>query len=469
MVHRLRNEMMATQRAAIASTNPATEQVVAVFEPHTDPQLAELVEHAHSAYRHWRSVSVDQRAACVGSLASGLRARRRELAELVTLEMGKPIGEALAEVDKCASHCDFFALRASEFLADEATELDGRRAVIQLVPLGCVLGIMPWNFPFWQALRFAVPALVAGNAVVLKHASNVPQCALAIESLIRQAGFPEGLLRTALVAGAGGERLVMHPLVSAVSVTGSSDTGARIAAIAGQQLKKTVLELGGSDPFIVLSDADLARAVEAGCRSRNLNAGQSCIAAKRFLVVDDVADEFSTRLARATAALRVGDPTDPATEVGPLARRDLVDRLDTQVRESVAMGARVLVGGSARVGAGYYYEPTVLADVTRRMPVYEDETFGPVAAVVRVRDTEEAIELANDTRYGLGAAVWTGDPEAGLKLARRIEAGTVTVNGLVASDPRMPFGGIKSSGYGRELSYYGIREFVNVQTVWVSH
>jgi succinate-semialdehyde dehydrogenase/glutarate-semialdehyde dehydrogenase len=334
-------------------------------------------------------------------------------------------------------------------------------------PLGVILAVMPWNYPFWQVIRFLAPALMAGNAALLKHASNVPQCALALEQAVHDAGFPSGILRTLLLSGAEVEPVIADDRVRAVTLTGSTATGARIAELAGRAVKKAVLELGGSDPFIVLRDADVAAAAETGAKARFQNAGQSCIAAKRFLVEAPVADEFERRFADAIRALRVGDPLDPATQVGPLAREDLRDALERQVADSVRMGARVVVGGKKRAGKGWFYEPTLLADVTEDMPVLKEETFGPVAALLRVRDADEAIRVANSSPYGLGAALWTTNDAAARSIARRIESGSVFVNGMVASDPRLPFGGVKKSGYGRELSSFGIREFVNIQTIWV--
>src|SRR2546427_5727181 len=333
--------------------------------------------------------------------------------------------------------------------------------------LGVVLAVMPWNFPFWQVIRFAAPALMAGNSAVLKHASNVPQCALAIEEAFRDAGFPQGLLRTVLVSGGGMEPIIADSRIRAVTLTGSSETGSRIAELAGRALKKTVLELGGSDPFIVLADADLDAAAVTGVRARNQNAGQSCIAAKRFITEHTVADEFERLFARAVEDLVVGDPMDARTQVGPLARQDLRETLERQVDASVRMGARVLTGGERVAGRGFFYRPTVLTDVTEAMPVFKEETFGPVAAVLSVRDADEAVRVANDSPYGLGASLWTTDAALGERLAHRIEAGSVFVNGMVASDPRLPFGGVKRSGYGRELSVFGIREFTNIQTLWI--
>src|SRR5213596_680152 len=381
--------------------------------------------------------------------------------------MGKPIVEARAELEKCAWGCEHYADHAARYLADEVITTNAKRSLVAFQPLGVVLAVMPWNFPFWQVVRFAAPALMAGNAGLLKHASNVPQCALAIEEAVRDAGFPQGLLRTVLVAGAGIEPIIADDRIRAVTLTGSSDTGSRIAELAGRALKKTVLELGGSDPFIVLADADLAAAAAIAVRARNQNNGQSCIAAKRFIVVESVADQFESRFAGAVAALKVGNPMDRQHQVGPLARADLVDELERQVRESIRLGARPLVGGNRIQGDGYYYEPTVLTNVRPRMPAYHEETFGPVAAVIRVKDADDALRVANDTDFGLGSNIWTRDVERGKRMAEQVEAGLVFINGMVASDARLPFGGVKRSGYGRELSEYGIKEFTNIQTVWV--
>lgn len=458
---------MATRTASIQSVNPATEEVLASYDAFTEAQVDRALDEAQDAFRAWRERSFSDRAVPMKRLAALLRERADPYARLLTLEMGKPISEARAEIEKCAWNCDFYAENAAKFLADEPATSSGKRAFVAFEPLGIVLAVMPWNYPFWQVIRFAAPALMAGNAAVLKHASNVPQSALAIEEVIKDSGFPEGLFRTLLLAGSQVEPVIADPRVKAVTLTGSSQTGQRIAELAGRALKKCVLELGGSDPFIVLADADIDAASTIGTRARNQNNGQSCIAAKRFLVEDDVLEDFASRFAKKVAALRIGDPLDPATQIGPLARGDLRDTLERQVRESVAMGAKVLTGGKRWGDRGYFYEPTVVADVTEDMPVFREETFGPVAAVMKVRDADEAVERANDSPYGLGGNLWTRDEARGEKLARRIESGQVFINGMTASDPRLPFGGVKQSGYGRELSHYGIREFVNIQTIWV--
>ena len=458
---------MATTIGQISAVNPATEEVIASFDAFGPDEVEMAVAEAHDAFLEWRERPIAERAVPMRALAGLLRERADRYARLATLEMGKPIVEARAEIDKCAFGCEHFAQNAARYLADEEIRANARRSIVAFQPLGVVLAVMPWNFPFWQVVRFAAPALMAGNAAVLKHASNVPQCALAIEEAFRDAGFPQGLLRTVLVSGAAIEPLIADDRIRAVTLTGSSDTGSRIAELAGRALKKTVLELGGSDPFIVLADADLAAAATTAVRARNQNNGQSCIAAKRFIVVESIADEFERRFAKGVEDLVVGDPMEPKTQVGPLARRDLLDTLERQVDESVRAGARVLTGGERLSGKGYFYRPTVLSNVSHDMAAFREETFGPVAAVVRVRDADEAVRVANDSAYGLGASIWTGDAMLGERLARRVEAGSVFVNGMVASDPRLPFGGIKRSGYGRELSAFGAREFTNIQTIWI--
>jgi succinate-semialdehyde dehydrogenase/glutarate-semialdehyde dehydrogenase len=458
---------MSTTLSPITSVNPATEEVLARFDPFTPEQVDRALDEAQDAFMAWRDRSVAERAVPMRRLAALLRERADRYGRLITMEMGKPIAEAKAELEKCAWGAEHYAENAARYLADEVIETSAKRSIVAFEPLGIVLAVMPWNFPFWQVIRFAAPALMAGNAALLKHASNVPQCALAIEEAIRDAGFPEGLLRTVLVAGSAIEPVIGDPRIRAVTLTGSSDTGSRIAALAGRALKKSVLELGGSDPYIVLADADLVAAAKVGARARNQNTGQSCIAAKRFIAVEPIARDFERLFAAEVEALRVGDPLDAKTQIGPLARADLRDTLERQVRDSVRMGARLLTGGERGSGKGWYYEPTVLADVTEDMPVFKEETFGPVAAVLRVRDAEDAVRVANDSAYGLGANLWTGDLALGEALARKIESGSVFVNGMVASDPRLPFGGVKRSGYGRELSSYGIKEFVNIQTIWI--
>jgi acyl-CoA reductase-like NAD-dependent aldehyde dehydrogenase len=457
---------MATQ-TPIQSINPATEEVLATYEPAAPEQVEHALDAAQRTFREWRVVSFAHRAQLMRAAGRYLRDQRPRLAGLITAEMGKPIVESEAEVEKCAWNCDFYADTAEGFLRDEPRPSSARESYVAFTPLGVVLAIMPWNFPFWQLFRFAAPALMAGNTAILKHASNVPQCALAIQEVFRCAGFPDGAFQTLLIGGRAATQLIDDRRIVAVTLTGSDDTGSVVAAAAGQALKKTVLELGGSDPFIVLQDADLAAAAETAVRSRYQNTGQSCIAAKRFIVVDAVFGDFQERFSKAVRQLRVGDPMDRDTQVGPLARDDLRDGLEKQVSRSIAQGAKLVVGGARVPGRGYFFAPTVLSDVAPGMAAGCEEVFGPVAALIRARDAEDALRIANDSAFGLGANLWTADLTRARRLAREIESGQVFINGMVISDPRLPFGGVKRSGYGRELSEYGIREFVNVQTVWI--
>jgi succinate-semialdehyde dehydrogenase/glutarate-semialdehyde dehydrogenase len=462
---------MSTGLRGIGVVNPATGEELAVYDEFAPEEIERALAEAHDAQARWRDVPFVERRRLMHGAAAVLRERRQEYARLATLEMGKPISEAETEIDKCARTCDFYAEHAERFLADVSVASDAERSYVAHDPIGVVLAVMPWNFPFWQVVRFAAPALMAGNAGLLKHSPNVSGCALAVEDVFRTAGFPPGLFRTLLIGDAAvGEtvsRLIEDPRICAVTLTGSERAGAAVGAAAGRALKKSVLELGGSDPFIVLADADVAAVGPYAVRSRFLNAGQSCLAAKRFIVDDAAADEFEQRFADAVAALPVGDPLDPATRIGPLAREDLLDHLEAQVRDSVSAGARVVLGGGRLDGPGNYFAPTILTDVDSGMAVFREETFGPVAAIVRASGDEEAIELANDTPYGLGASVWTREPQRGLAVGLRVTSGALFVNGVVASDPRLPFGGTKRSGYGRELAGEGIREFVNVRTIWI--
>ena len=450
------------------SINPATGQTI---RDHPEPgpeEVAERLALAARTFGAWSRTPIAERADLMRRAARVLREDRDRLGRLMTEEMGKTIVAAEAEVDKCALTCDWFAEHAEGFLAPKTVASDATRSVIRYEPLGVILAVMPWNFPLWQALRATIPALMAGNVMVLKHASNVPGCALAIEEVFASAGFPAGAFTTLLLPAARAEALVDHEAIRAVTLTGSEEAGRRLAARAGVALKKIVLELGGSDPFIVLADADPDAVAVHAVTARVQNNGQSCIAAKRFIVETPIAERFERAFAGRIAALSVGDPLERSTQVGPLARDDLRDALDRQVRDSVAAGARLLTGGSRLPGAGYYYAPTVLAGVTPGMPAFDEETFGPVAAVTRAHDAAEAVSLANRSRFGLGASIWAGDVARGEILVKDIEAGLVFVNGIVKSDPRLPFGGVKASGFGRELAAVGIREFVNVKTVWVA-
>jgi succinate-semialdehyde dehydrogenase/glutarate-semialdehyde dehydrogenase len=449
------------------SINPATEEISGSYPLFSGEQIETALRKAQKTFGAWRAEKYSARADLMKKAASYLRKNKPRLAALMTIEMGKPIVEAEAEVEKCAWNCDYYADNAEGFLSNEARVSGAAESYVQYTPIGVVLAIMPWNFPFWQVFRFAAPALMAGNAALLKHASNVPQCALAIEEVFRESGFPQGVFQTLLVPSSGVSKLIEHPIIAAVTLTGSEGAGSQVASCAGRAIKKTVMELGGSDPFIVLADAKLDGAVKTGVRARYQNTGQSCIAAKRFIVVESIIGEFEDRFVKAVSQLKIGDPMDRETQIGPLARPEFVDDLERQVRESVRQGAAVLSGGKRCERKGYYFEPTVLTQVGPDMPAGCEEVFGPVAAIMKAANTEEAIQLANRTPYGLGSNLWTSDLAGAKQLARRIEAGQVFINGMVTSDPRLPFGGVKRSGYGRELSELGIREFVNIQTVWI--
>ena len=449
------------------SINPATGETLQEYALHSPNQVNQKLDRAVEAFGRWRKRPVRERADLMAQAARVLRARTGELAELMTREMGKLISASEGEVQKCALACDYYATNGPRLLSPREIESDAKKSYVRYDPLGPVLAIMPWNFSMWQVFRFAAPALVAGNVGLLKHASNVSGTALAIESVFREAGFPEGCFATLLIDSKGVSDLIADDRIRAVTLTGSENAGISVGSAAGKALKKSVLELGGSDPFIVLADADIDSVAQRAAEARCINAGQSCIAAKRFIVIRSVADQFERAFTRAMQSLRVGDPMDRQTQVGPLAREDLVSSLHDQVKRTVAMGAHLLCGGEPSPGRGYYYPPTVLADVTPGMPAFDEETFGPVAAIIRADSAGHAVSLANRSRYGLGASIWTGDLELAQSLAAEIEAGMVFINGIVKSDPRLPFGGVKRSGYGRELADVGIHEFVNIKTVWV--
>ncbi|MFC7231517.1 NAD-dependent succinate-semialdehyde dehydrogenase [Saliphagus sp. GCM10025308] len=450
------------------SINPATGEVIETYDDHTADDVDSILDESAAVTNDWAATSITDRQQLLERAAEILREREDEYAELITREMGKPISESRAEVEKCAWVCEYYAERAGEFLADRVIGSEPHaRTFVSYEPLGAVLAVMPWNFPFWQVFRFAAPHLTAGNVGLLKHASNVPGCALAIEDVFREAGYPEGVFSTLLVDSEKMEDVIRDDRLDAVTLTGSEGAGRTVAEQAGNELKKHVLELGGSDPFVVCEDADLDAAAETGVAARTINSGQSCIAAKRFIVVDTVFEDFLDRFVQEMEALEVGDPTDSDTQIGPQAREDLVEDLHEQVEASVDAGADLACGGDPMDREGWYYPPTVLAEPPADSPAATEEVFGPVAAVFRAEDEADAIEMANDIHYGLGASIWTADLEHGEGLAREIDAGCVFVNELVKSDPRVPFGGVKASGYGRELGKEGIHEFVNRKTVWV--
>ena len=452
---------------AIASINPATGETLAAFQPLAPADIDRKLALAAQTFRAYRRTPFPERARMMFRAAEILEAEKDAFGRTMTLEMGKTLASAREEAAKCAWACRFYAENAERLLADETVATNATLSYIHYQPIGAVLAIMPWNFPFWQVFRFAAPALMAGNVGLLKHASNVPQCALAIEDIFRRAGFPEGAFQTLLIGVAEVARVIEDPRVAAATLTGSEPAGSDVAGRAGKLIKKTVLELGGSDPFIVMPSADLDAAVATAVRARIINNGQSCIAAKRFIVAEAIAGEFERRFVRAMEAVRIGDPMEPATELGPLAMPQIAEGLDGQVRRSVQAGARLLTGGKRLERPGNYYAPTVLTDIPESAPAYSEELFGPVACLFRARDASDAIRLANATAFGLGSSVWTNDPAERARFIDEIEAGMVFVNGMVASDPRLPFGGVKHSGYGRELAAYGIREFVNIKTVWI--
>ena len=452
---------------AITSSNPATGKTIRAYPELAAGKLGPILEQADRAFAKWRRASFTMRADILKAAGAALRTRANPYAMLMAEEMGKPVTQGRSEVEKCAWVCDYYAEHAERFLAPEVVQTDASKSFVAYEPLGIILAVMPWNFPFWQVFRAAAPALMAGNAMVLKHASNVPGCGLAIDEVFRQAGVPEGLFRMLLIDAARVADVIAHPLVKGVTLTGSTPAGQSVAAKAGSALKKTVLELGGSDPYLILKDADLEAAAEACAASRLINSGQSCIAAKRFIVEAPVRKLFERLLVARMQERRMGDPLDDTVAIGPLARHDLRDALHRQVKQSVAKGAKLLLGGTIPDSPGAFYPPTVLTNVKKGMPVCDEETFGPVAAVIEANDEAQAVQLANDSVFGLGAAVFTRDRVRGERIAAQLDVGSCFVNALVRSDPRLPFGGIKQSGYGRELSSFGIREFVNIKSVYV--
>jgi succinate-semialdehyde dehydrogenase / glutarate-semialdehyde dehydrogenase len=452
----------------IASINPATGEKLKEFSPFDDQEIEKRLARAEQAFRKYRRTNFAERSQLLHALTELLFQEKKTLAETITLEMGKLFHDSVAEIEKCARGCRFYAENGARFLEQEPAQTDAAESYVEYQPLGPVLAIMPWNFPFWQVFRFAAPALIAGNVGLLKHASNVTQCALAIENIFCRAGFEDGVFQTLMIEPEQVEKLIVDPRVKAVTVTGSEKAGAAVASAAAREIKKSVLELGGSDAFIVMPSADFERAVSTAVKARTINTGQSCIAAKRFIIADQIYERFLEQFVDRMRTLKPGNPMDPATDLGPLATEQILQGVHDQVQKSIAAGAELLTGGNRVHGPGFFYEPTVLVDVPKDSPAYRQEVFGPVAAVFRVGDVHEAIDLANDTTFGLGASAWTNDRKEQKRFASELDAGMVFINAMVASDPRLPFGGVKRSGFGRELGAAGIREFTNTKTIWIS-
>jgi len=452
---------------AIATINPATGEVVKKFGALTDAEVDDKITKAAAAFHKFRKTPFPDRARWMSKAAEILESEKEPIGRLMTLEMGKTLPSAIAEAEKCASTCRYYAENAARFVADEPIATSAAKSFIRYQPIGIVLAVMPWNFPFWQVFRFVAPGLMAGNVGLLKHASNVPQCALKIEEIVRRAGFPEGVFQTLLIGASQVDRILNDPRVAAATLTGSEQAGIQVGISAAKRIKKVVLELGGSDPFIVMPSANLEEAAATAVKARVINNGQSCIAAKRFIVHEQIADQFEKEFVSRMQALKLGDPFDPKTDVGPLSTSDAVKDLDADVQKTIHAGAKLLTGGKPLAGAGNFYQPTVLANIPKDSPAYREELFGPVACLFRVKSIDEAIALANDVRFGLGASAWTNDPAEREIFINELEAGMVFINQMVASDPRVPFGGVKASGHGRELGPYGIREFTNIKTVWI--
>ena len=445
--------------------NPATEEVIREYETQTSEQVINSAKEVKKAFQDWKKLDISERGKYMKKLAKALRKNKEKYAKTITIEVGKPIKQALAEVEKCAWTAEVYAEQGESWLEDEFVKADGKKHIVTFEPLGTILSIMPWNFPFWQALRFAIPTLLAGNTSILKHSNECPQSALEIENSFKQAGFPQNVFKTVITGHEPISKLIESNLIQGVSLTGSTGAGSKIAALAGTNLTKFVLELGGSDPFIVLDDVNVEFAAKNAVKGRTLNTGQSCIAAKRFIVMEKIAEEFSEKFAEYTNELKIGDPLDKDTDIGPLVNKNQLEQIEAQVKDAVGKGAQVLAGGERFGDKGYFFKPTVLSKVSADMKVVAEEVFGPVAPIIIVKDEEEAVKIANNSEFGLGASIWTSDENKGLELARRIEAGSVFINNIVKSDPRMPFGGIKNSGIGRELSKYGLKEFVNVKSI----
>jgi len=453
---------------AIASINPATGEKLKEFSAFDDAEIEKRLSRAENAFKKYRRTTFTERSELLHAVTELLFQEKKQFAEVITLEMGKLFRDSIAEIEKCARGCRFYAENGERFLEDEVAQTDAAKSYVQYQPLGPVLAIMPWNFPFWQVFRFAAPALLAGNVGLLKHASNVPQCALAIEQIFCRAGFHDGVLQALMIEPHQVEKVIVDPRVKAVTLTGSDKAGSAVASTAAREIKKSVLELGGSDAFIVMPSADFERALSTAVKARTINTGQSCIAAKRFMIADEIYDEFLNQFVARMRALKLGDPMEETTEIGPLATEQILQGVHDQVQKTIAAGAKLLTGGNRIHGPGFFYEPTVLVDVPKESPAYREEVFGPVASIFRVRNAGEAIELANDTIFGLGSSAWTNDPEERKLFTSELDAGMVFINAMVASDPRLPFGGVKRSGFGRELGATGIREFTNPKTIWIS-
>ncbi len=449
------------------SINPATNKLIKDFPELSQEKVMTIISKSDKEWQHWKTTSFSTRSRFMFQLALELREKAKKYAQIITKEMGKPITESLAEVEKSAWVCEYYAQNAEQMLADEVLESDASHSFVSFEPLGVILAVMPWNFPFWQVFRFVAPALMAGNVAVLKHASNVMACAEMIETAIRNAGFPDYSFKNLAVGSKQVESIIKHSAIKATSLTGSEYAGSKVAEAAGKEIKKSVLELGGADVFIVLNDADLIEAAKWGVFSRMLNNGQSCIAAKRFILEREIAPKFIKLIKEELKKWKIGDPLQEDTKIGPLARKDLLVDLEVQIEDAINKGAELVTGGKAIKGKGFYFEPTIIQNLNPDMRIFKEETFGPIFSIFIVKNTEEAISLANDSDFGLGGSLWTNDKEKGIQLARRIESGAVFVNGMTKSDPRLPFGGIKKSGFGRELSHYGIKEFVNMKTIWV--
>ncbi len=451
----------------LRTINPSSGKIEKVFKEHTPAQIDVMIDAVQDSFLKWRETDFTTRSHLMQNASRILLEQKEQFAKIMTLEMGKPIMQAYAEVEKCAWVCSYYAKNAEEMLAKEIITTDASESYIQFDPIGIVLAIMPWNFPFWQVFRFAAPSIMAGNTCILKHASNVSMSALAIEEIFIDAGFPVNIFKTFLVSSSNVKQIINHSSIKAVTLTGSEPAGRKVAQLCGERLKKVVLELGGSDPFIVLEDANIDEAVKTAVTARLINNGQSCIAAKRFIVVEKIYEDFENKFVAAMKSVKTGDPMERTTELGPIAREDLLNELEELVKQSVSKGGVILCGGKRILREGYFYEPTILTNLRKGMPAYDDEIFGPIASLIKVKDENEAIKIANDSFFGLGASLWTSNIAKAKELACKIESGSVFINGMVKSDPRLPFGGIKNSGYGRELSHYGIKEFMNIKTIWI--